>query len=347
MDAIGKLAGGVAHDFNNLLMVISAYAELMLDSVAPEHPLRRNVQEIMTASRRAADLTRQLLAFGRKQVQSLQLVDLNWIVEEINKMLPRLIGEDIELIFAPGQNLGKVKADLVQIEQIVMNLAANARDVMPKGGKLTIETANVQLDEDYVQEHSIVPAGDYVLLAVTDSGTGIASEHMAHIFEPFYTTKGEGKGTGLGLATVYGIVKQNGGFVWVYSEPGLGTTFKIYLPRVQQGIEKIHSSKPIEISSKGCETVLLVEDELAVRQSTREYLMLNGYIVLEAKNGEDALCIARDYIPPIHMMITDVVMPNMGGAKRAGHLATERPSMKVLFVSGYAENTVLFWKLKP
>jgi two-component system, cell cycle sensor histidine kinase and response regulator CckA len=341
MDAIGKLAGGVAHDFNNLLMVISAYAELMLDSVAPEHPLRRNVQEIMTASRRAADLTRQLLAFGRKQVQSLQLVDLNWIVEEINKMLPRLIGEDIELIFAPGQNLGKVKADLVQIEQIVMNLAANARDAMPKGGKLTIETANVQLDEDYVQEHSIVPAGDYVLLAVTDSGTGIASEHMAHIFEPFYTTKGEGKGTGLGLATVYGIVKQNGGFVWVYSEPGLGTTFKIYLPRVQQGIEKIHSSKPIEISSKGCETVLLVEDELAVRQSTREYLMLNGYIVLEAKNGEDALCIARDYIPPIHMMITDVVMPNMGGAKLAGHLATERPSMKVLFVSGYAENTVL------
>jgi two-component system, cell cycle sensor histidine kinase and response regulator CckA len=341
MDAIGKLAGGVAHDFNNLLMVIRAYAELMLDSVAPEHPLHRNVQEIMTASRRAADLTRQLLAFGRKQVQSLQLVDLNWIVEEINKMLPRLIGEDIELIFAPGQNLGKVKADLVQIEQIVMNLAANARDAMPKGGKLTIETANVQLDEDYVQEHSIVPAGDYVLLAVTDSGTGIASEHMAHIFEPFYTTKGEGKGTGLGLATVYGIVKQNGGFVWVYSEPGLGTTFKIYLPRVQQGIEKIQCSKPIEISSKGCETVLLVEDELAVRQSTREYLMLNGYIVLEAKNGEDALCIARDYIPPIHMMITDVVMPNMGGAKLAGHLATERPSMKVLFVSGYAENTVL------
>jgi signal transduction histidine kinase len=215
MDAIGKLAGGVAHDSNNLLMVISAYAELMLDSVAPEHPLRRNVQEIMTAARRAADLTRQLLAFGRKQVQSLQLLDLNWIVEEINKMLPRLIGEDIELIFAPGQNLGKVKADLVQIEQIVMNLAANARDAMPKGGKLTIETANVQLDEDYVQEHSIVPAGDYVLLAVTDSGTGIASEHMAHIFEPFYTTKEAGKGTGLGLATVYGIVKQNGGFVWV------------------------------------------------------------------------------------------------------------------------------------
>jgi PAS domain S-box-containing protein len=342
MDAIGTLAGGVAHDFNNLLMVISAYAELMLDSVAPEHPLRRNVQEIMTASRRAADLTRQLLAFGRKQVQSLQLLDLNWVIEDINKMLPRLIGEDIELVFAPGQNLGKVKADLVQIEQIVMNLAANARDAMPKGGKLTIETTNIHLDEAYVQEHSIVPAGDYVLLAVTDSGGGIAPQHMAHIFEPFYTTKKDGKGTGLGLATVYGIVKQNGGFVWVYSEPGLGTTFKIYLPRVQHESDKAELPKPVDISSsKGCETLLLVEDELAVRQSTREFLMLNGYIVLEAKNGEDALCIARDYAPPIHMMITDVVMPNMGGAKLAGHLATERPCMKVLFVSGYAENTVL------
>ncbi len=342
MDAIGTLAGGVAHDFNNLLMVISAYAELMQDSLAPEHPLRRNVQEIMAASRRAADLTRQLLAFGRKQVQSLQFLDLNWVIDEINKMLPRLIGEDIELVFAPGQKLGKVKADLVQIEQIVMNLAANARDAMPKGGKLTIETANVHLGESYVQEHSIVPVGDYVLLAVTDCGGGIAPQHIAHIFEPFYTTKKDGKATGLGLATVYGIVKQNGGFVWVYSEPGLGTTFKIYLPRVQQESENIRLKKPAEMSSsKGCETLLLVEDELAVRQSTREFLILNGYIVLEAKNGEDALCIARDYVPPIHMMITDVVMPNMGGPKLAGHLATEGPCMKVLFVSGYAENTVL------
>ena len=222
MDAIGKLAGGVAHDFNNLLMVISSYAELMLDSLAPQHPLRRNVDEIQKASRRAADLTRQLLAFGRKQMQSLQLLDLNLIIEDINKMLPRLIGEDIELVFVPGKKLGRVKADPVQIEQILMNLVANARDAMPKGGRLVIETATMRLDEPYVQEHSIVPPGEYVLLTVTDSGTGIAPEHLLHIFEPFYTTKEEGKGTGLGLATVYGIVKQNSGFIWVYSEPGSG-----------------------------------------------------------------------------------------------------------------------------
>jgi PAS domain S-box-containing protein len=233
MDAIGRLAGGVAHDFNNLLMVISSYAELMLDSLAPQHPLRHNVDEIQKASRRAADLTRHLLAFGRKQMQTLQLLDLNLIIEDINKMLPRLIGEDIELVFAPGKNLGKVKADPVQIEQILMNLVANARDAMPKGGKLVIETASVRLDDAYVQEHSIVPPGDYVQMTVTDSGLGIAPEHLPHIFEPFFTTKEEGKGTGLGLATVYDIVKQNRGFIWVYSEAGLGTTFKIYLPRAR------------------------------------------------------------------------------------------------------------------
>ncbi len=341
MDAIGRLAGGVAHDFNNLLMVISAYAELMQDSLAAEHPLRRNVQEIMTASRRAADLTRQLLAFGRKQMQSLQLLDLNWIIQDINKMLPRLIGEDIQLVFVAGRNLGQVNADPVQIEQVVMNLAANARDAMPHGGKLTIETAGVRLDEAYVQRHSIVPAGDYVLLAFTDTGQGIAPEHIAHIFEPFYTTKEEGKGTGLGLATVYGIVKQNGGFIWVYSEPGIGTTFKIYLPRVQQETGRMQPLKLVEESPQGCETLLLVEDEAAVRQSAREFLALKGYTVLEAKNGEDALCIARDYLRPIDLMITDVVMPHLGGAKLAGQLAAERPTMKVLFVSGYAENTVL------
>ena len=224
MDAIGRLAGGVAHDFNNLLMVISSYAELMLDSLTPQHPLRRNVDEIQKASRRAADLTRQLLAFGRKQMQSLQLLDLNVIIEEVAKMLPRLIGEDIELAFVPGEKLGRVKADPVQVEQVIMNLAANARDAMPKGGTLVIETASVLLLDPYVQAHSIVPPGEYVLLTVTDSGQGIAPEHLSHIFELFYTTKEEGKGTGLGLATVYGIVKQNGGFVWVYSEPGLGTT---------------------------------------------------------------------------------------------------------------------------
>ena len=246
MDAVGRLAGGVAHDFNNLLMVISSYAELMLDSLTPQHPLRRNVDEIQKASRRAADLTRQLLAFGRKQMQTLQLLDLNLIIEDIHKMLPRLIGEDIELVFVPGEKLGKVKADPVQIEQILINLVANARDAMPKGGRLVIETASVHLDDAYVQEHPIVPPGDYVLLTVTDSGMGIAPEHLPHIFEPFYTTKEEGKGTGLGLATVYGIVKQNSGFIWVYSEPGLGTAFKIYLPRARQAKLVLQPTLPLE-----------------------------------------------------------------------------------------------------
>jgi PAS domain S-box-containing protein len=339
MDAIGRLAGGVAHDFNNLLMVISSYAELMLDSLAPQHPLRRNVDEIQKASRSAADLTRQLLAFGRKQMQSLQLLDLNRIIEDINKMLPRLIGEDIELVFVPGERLGRVKADPVQIEQILMNLAANARDAMPKGGRLVIETASLRLDDAYVQEHSIVPPGAYVLLTITDSGSGIAPEHLSHIFEPFYTTKEEGKGTGLGLATVYGIVKQNSGFIWVYSEPGMGTTFKIYLPQARQAKLALQPPAAVEGSPRGCETLLLAEDEAAVRQSTREFLSLNGYIVLEAKNGTEALALARTYNGVIDLMITDVVMPQMGGARLAGELASERPEMKVLFVSGYAETT--------
>ncbi len=340
MDAIGLLAGGVAHDFNNLLMVISSYAELMLDSLAPQHPLRHNVDEIQKASRRAADLTRQLLAFGRKQMQALQLLDLNSIIEDINKMLPRLLGEDIALEFVPAKKLGRVKADPVQIEQVIMNLAANARDAMPKGGKLVIETASVHLDETYVQAHSIVPPGEYVLLMVTDSGEGIAPEHLSHIFEPFYTTKEEREGTGLGLATVYGIVKQNSGFIWVYTEPGMGTTFKIYLPRAKDARVLPQLSLPLVGYCGGCETVLLAEDEAAVRRSTREFLSLNGYIVLEAKNGTDALTMAREYKGPIHLMITDVVMPEMGGAKLAGELAAERPDMKVLFVSGYAETTV-------
>ena len=341
MDAIGRLAGGVAHDFNNLLLVISAYAELMLDSLAQDDPLRRNVDEIIAASRRAADLTRQLLAFGRKQLQLLQVLDLNTVIGEITGMLPRLIGEDIELVFVPGEDLGKVKADPGQIEQVVMNLAANARDAMPGGGTLTIETATVHVDESYVQRHSIVPEGDYVLLTVTDSGQGIASEHLAHIFEPFYTTKEPGKGTGLGLATVYGIVKQNNGFVWVYSEPGLGTTFKIYLPQVRSSRSEVRTTRPVEHSPRGCETVLLVEDETSVRQASGQFLSRSGYTVLEASDGADALRVSRQHSGPIHLMITDVVMPRMGGPKLAELLADERPDMKVMFVSGYAEKTVL------
>jgi two-component system cell cycle sensor histidine kinase/response regulator CckA len=341
MDAIGRLAGGVAHDFNNLLLVISAYAELMLDSLAEENPLRRNVAEIMTASRRAADLTRQLLAFGRKQMQALQVLDLNTVVGEITGMLPRLIGEDILLVFVPGQELGKVKADPIQIEQIVMNLAANARDAMPDGGTLTIETATVRVDESYVQRHPIVPPGDFVVLTVADSGQGIAAKHLPHIFEPFYTTKEPGKGTGLGLATVYGIVKQNSGFVWVYSEPGLGTTFKVYLPRVESLSSEVRSEQPAEHCPGGCETLLLVEDEASVRQASGQFLTRSGYTVLEATDGEDALRASREHVGRIDLMITDVVMPRMGGPRLAERLAQERSEMKVLFVSGYAESTVL------
>jgi len=341
MDALGQLAGGVAHDFNNLLMVISAYAELTLDGLASGHPLGQNVGEILTASRRAADLTRQLLAFGSKQVQSLQVLDLNKVIGDISRTLPRLIGEDIQLAFIPGEKLAMVKADPVQIEQVVMNLASNARDAMPRGGKLTMETANIRMDDAYVQRRTVVPKGDYVLIAVTDSGQGIASEHLAHIFEPFYTTKDAGKGTGLGLATVYGIVKQSGGFIWVYSEPGLGTTFKIYLPQVQAELADGPGAPGSIKSPHGCETLLLVEDETAVRESEREFLLRHGYKVLEAKDGEEAVRLSRSYDGTIHLMITDVVMPAMGGAELAEQLSKERPDMRVLYVSGYAENTVL------
>jgi two-component system cell cycle sensor histidine kinase/response regulator CckA len=341
MDAIGLLAGGVAHDFNNLLLVISAYAELVLDSLGAEDPSRKKMDEIITATRRAAELTRQLLAFGRKQMQSLRVLDLNTVVGQICGMLPRLIREDIQVVFVPGPELVKVKADPAQIEQVVMNLATNARDAMPRGGKLTIETSNVCLDQAYVQKHVIVPAGEYALLAVSDSGEGIAAEHLDHIFEPFYTTKEAGKGTGLGLATAYGIVKQSGGFIWVYSEPGRGTTFKIYLPRMHRVSEVERPPQVVQSSPHGQETVLLVEDEAAVRASTCEFLVRCGYTVVIAENGEDALRVSRDYAGPIHLMITDVVMPKMGGPQVAFQLAAERPAMKALFVSGYAENTVL------
>jgi two-component system, cell cycle sensor histidine kinase and response regulator CckA len=340
MDAVGQLAGGVAHDFNNLLMVIRSYSELMLDTITPEQPLHHNIEEIIKAANRAADLTRQLLAFSRKQMQNLQVLQLNQSVRNIVQLMPRLIGEDIQLTFLPGEALNSIKADPMQIEQIVMNLATNARDAMPTGGNLVIETSNVRLDETYAQNHQIVPPGDYVLLTVSDSGQGIGAEHLPHIFEPFYTTKDSGKGTGLGLATVYGIVKQNGGFIWAYSEPGMGTTFKIYWPRVQSAENKrVVSSNPA-CSTKGSETIMLVEDEEAVRGATGEFLTKSGYTVLQAKDGVQALENARSHSGTIDLLISDVVMPRMSGGELIRHLAAERPSMKVLFVSGYAEKTV-------
>jgi PAS domain S-box-containing protein len=341
MDAIGQLAGGVAHDFNNLLMVISAYSELMLDALDDKNPLRRNAEEILTASRRAAELTKQLLAFSRKQLQALQQLDLNSVLAEIGRMLPHLIGEDIELVVSPGKNLSRIKADAGQMEQILMNLAANARDAMPEGGKLTIETTNVHIDDTYVQKQALMRPGDYVLLTVTDTGQGIPPEHVPHIFEPFYTTKPEGKGTGLGLATVYGIVKQTGGFIWLYTEAGLGTMFKIYLPCVVQSEVRPDPQPPQIIALGGSETLLLVEDEPAVLHAEREFLTRNGYTVIGARNGVEALHAARDHQEKIHLLLTDVVMPNMGGPQLAEQLRLERPQMRVLFVSGYAESTIL------
>ena len=343
MDAIGLLAGGVAHDFNNLLLVISSYAELMQDSIGPEHHLHRNVQEILSASRRAADLTRQLLAFGRKQTQTLQILNLNTVLRDISRMLPRLIGEDVELTIAPEADLGKVKLDPVQLEQIVMNLAANARDAMPAGGKLTIATRNVELDDSYVQTRTVVPPGQYVLLEVSDSGQGIDPEHLPHIFEPFYTTKEKGKGTGLGLATVYGIIKQSGGFIWVYSEPGMGTTFRIYFPRVEHRARKTSDgdSTHTTVDLHGSETVLLVEDETAVRQPACEFMKRCGYNVIEAKDGLQAVEAAARHEGRIDLMVTDVVMPGMSGGQLAELLAEKYPKMKVLFISGYSEKVVL------
>jgi two-component system, cell cycle sensor histidine kinase and response regulator CckA len=351
MDAIGRLAGGVAHDFNNLLTIITSYSELALDAIVPGSALESKVREILAAARRAAELTRQLLAFSRKQVQSLRIVDLNQVTSAIATTLRRLISEDIELTFVPGADLGQVRADPMQIEQVLMNLAVNACDAMPQGGILTIETSHIFLDDDYVRgKHAIIPTGHYALLTVSDNGVGIPKDHLPHIFEPFYTTKPSGKGTGLGLATVYGIVKQNRGFIWTYSEAGLGTVFKIYLPCIRHGrpaSESTPDALPPDAVSilHGNETILLVEDEDALRRATAEFLALCGYTVLEAKNGIDALAVAKAHGATIHLVISDVVMLHMSGGQLAEELEAVRPETKVLFVSGYAGKTIVDHKV--
>jgi hypothetical protein len=341
MEAIGNLAGGIAHDFNNLLTVINGYSTMTLQLLKTDDPVRPNLEEIKEAGDRAASLTRQLLAFSRKQILEPKVLDLNAVVTNLDKMLQRLIGEDIALQTALAPALGRVKADPGQIEQVLMNLAVNARDAMPQGGRLTIETTNVELDGHYAAQHVAVPPGLYVMLAVSDTGSGMDTETQAHIFEPFFTTKGQGKGTGLGLSTVYGIVKQSGGYIWVYSEPGLGTTFKIYLPRVDAQAEALEPHSSRQESLQGTETILLVEDEERVRRLARAILAGHGYSVLEAPNGAEALRISEQHGGAIHLLVTDVVMPGMSGGELASRLIAKHLHMKVLFVSGYTDDAIV------
>ncbi len=341
MEAVGRLAGGVAHDFNNLLTAITGYADLLLEDLSVEAAGREEVEEIKKAAHRAAALTRQLLAFSRQQVLATQVLDLNALVGDMEKMLRRLIGEDIDLRTGLARDLGAVQADPGQLEQVIMNLAVNARDAMPHGGKLTIETANAELDGTYAREHVPTEAGRYVMLAVTDTGIGMDEGTKAHLFEPFFTTKEQGKGTGLGLATVYGIVKQSGGYLWVYSEPGKGTTFKIYLPRVE-GAPRPAAQPPVAPGSlRGSETILLVEDEAAVRNLTRRVLQGYGYTVLPTEDGQEALRAAHEHHGPIQLLVTDVVMPKMSGRELAQRLGPQRPEMKVLYLSGYTDDAIV------
>ncbi len=339
LEAIGQLAGGVAHDFNNLLTVIGGYSSILLGKMPPDSPHRSSIEEIKKAGDRASSLTRQLLAFSRKQILQPKVLDLNLVVTDLEKMVRRLIGEDIDLLTITSPVLGKVKADPGQIEQVLLNLIVNARDAMPKGGKLTIETRNVVLSEDYAQRHATIP-GPCVMLAVCDTGQGMEASILQRIFDPFFTTKGSGKGTGLGLATVYGIVKQSGGNIWVYSEVGRGSTFKVYLPRVDEpgeGEEVVGSGS----IPQGTELILLVEDEDQVRAILKHILEGQGYHVLAASNGEEALSISRDLKRDIKLMITDVVMPQMSGRQLAERVLALRPHLPILFMSGYTDDAIV------
>ena len=349
MEAIGQLAGGVAHDFNNLLTAIIGNCELMLAEIEPDHPLSEGLEEIKKTGERAASLTRQLLAFSRKQVLEPKVLDLNLVVVDMDKLLRRLIGEDIKLVYVTDPALGRVKVDPGQIEQVIVNLAVNARDAMPQGGELIIETANVTLDQAYAQQYLSVEPGPYVMLAVRDTGIGMSAEIQARIFEPFFTTKSHDKGTGLGLATVYGIIQQSGGQIWVYSEPGQGATFKIYLPRVDEATEMPEPNlEPSQVRS-GSETILLVEDEDGVRSVIGRVLQKSGYQVLEARHGGEALRICQQYQGTVHLVVTDVVMPGgISGRELMQSLLSLYEPIKVLYMSGYTDNAILHQsKLDP
>ena len=338
IESVGRLAGGIAHDFNNLLTAILGYTSLLLDDTPREDPQRADLEEIRSAGERAAALTRQLLAFSRRQMLQPQVVDINALVAQFEKMLRRLIGEDIDLVTALAPDLASARLDPSSIEQVLANLAVNARDAMPLGGRLTIETSNVELDQAYARSHVNVVPGRYAMLAFSDTGEGMDAATSSMVFEPFFTTKEQGKGSGLGLATVYGIVKQSGGYIWVYSEPGHGTSFKVYFPATDT--VEVQSERPLTLD-RGWETILLVEDEDAVRELAREVLRRQGYQVLEARHGLDAIRVAEGHGEAIHLMITDVVMPHMSGRDLAERLASARADMKVLFMSGYTDHAVV------
>jgi len=342
MEAIGTLAGGVAHDYNNILTIIIGNAQLALMDVIKDESLRKEIEDIKKAGNKAAALTRQLLAFSRKQIVRPEILDINELLTDIEKMLGRVIGEDIELLTIPDPELWQVEIDPSQIEQVIMNLAVNARDAMPQGGKLTIETANVELNDTYFRDRGVesIP-GHYVVLTVSDTGSGMDKETREHIFEPFFTTKEVGKGTGLGLSTVYGIAKQNNGFVWVYSGPEQGTTFKVYLPEAKKDAELEEKEQTPVDDLGGSETVLIVEDDYGLRKLAQEVLRNYGYRILVAENGEDALRVSKEHDGPIHLLLTDVVMPRMGGKKLAERLQPLYPRMKVIYMSGYTGNAIV------
>src|SRR5580704_9321910 len=341
MEAVGRLAGGIAHDFNNLLMVIQGYAELLIDRSKPGDAFRRNAEQIQEASQRAASLTRQLLAFSRKQMLAPSVLSVQSVVADMEKILRRLIGEDVELVSVNAPDLWRIKADRSQIEQVILNLAVNARDAMPRGGKLTIETENVEFDDSQARLPVILTPGRYVMLAVTDNGCGMDTETQAHIFEPFFTTKEKGKGTGLGLATVYGIVKQSGGYIWVYSEPGQGTTFKVYLPRVEESLTPQETQANSQNIPRGTETILLVEDEQGVRDLAREYLEISGYKVLVAENGPAAVKLVSDHKGAIDLVMTDVVMPGLSGSELTKRIEALRPGIRIMYMSGYTDQAIV------
>jgi signal transduction histidine kinase/ActR/RegA family two-component response regulator len=341
MEAVGQLAGGVAHDFNNVLMVIGGHSEILRGRLDSNNPLRKNAEEIDRAAKRAAQLTQQLLAFSRKQIVQPQVLALNEVIVGMESMLRRLIGEHIELVFVPSRTGGRVRADRGQIEQVILNLALNARDAMPDGGRLNIETEETTLDKEFAEQHPGARPGLYVMLAVSDTGVGMDKETQEHAFEPFFTTKEAGKGTGLGMAMVYGIVKQSGGYIQLHSKLGRGSRVRVFLPSTEDEVTMRETSSEIPTSSPRSETLLVVEDEEPLRQLTKEYLESSGFRVLEAPSGDQALQVAEEHKGPIQLLITDVVMPGMSGRELAERLVEQRPAIRVLYMSGYTDDAVI------